>query len=75
MSEDKNVSYIPLEDLIKRVDSLYKLVIMAARRAIEISDGSPKLVDVSPRLKASTVALMEIQAGKVSYKKLEDEKE
>ena len=75
MSEDRNVSYIPLEDLIKRVDSLYKLVIMAARRAIEISDGSPKLVDVSPRLKASTVALMEIQAGKVSYKKLEDEKE
>lgn len=70
MTEDKDMSYIPLEDLLGRVESLYKLVLLASRRAIEISDTGQKLVNVSPRLKPSTVALEEIREGKVYYKEL-----
>ena len=62
------MSYIPIEDLMKHADSIYKLVLLASQRAVEISDTGQKLVDVSPRLKSSTVALEEIKEGKVYYK-------
>lgn len=68
MVEDKDMSYIPLEDLLGKAESIYKLVLLAARRAIEISDTGQRLVDISPKVKASTVALEEIKEGKVSYK-------
>lgn len=68
MTEDKDMSYIPIEDLLKKTDSIYKLVLLAARRAVEISETGQKLVDVSPKLKASTVALEEVREGKVYYK-------
>ena len=68
MTEDKDMSYIPIENLLGEGDSIYKLVLLAARRAIEISETGQKLVNVSPKMKASTVALEEIKAGKVSYK-------
>ncbi|MFH0840278.1 MAG: DNA-directed RNA polymerase subunit omega [Candidatus Omnitrophota bacterium] len=67
MIEEKDVSYVPLEDLMKKVDSIYRLVLMASRRAVEISDTGQKLVDISPRLKATTVALEEVRQGKISY--------
>ncbi|MDP3788842.1 MAG: DNA-directed RNA polymerase subunit omega [Candidatus Omnitrophota bacterium] len=68
MLEDKDLSYIPIEQLMNRVDSIYKLVLLASQRAVEISEGAQKLVDISPKIKASTVALEEIKEGKVSYK-------
>lgn len=68
MVEEKDMSYIPLEDLLKKVDSIYKLVLLASRRAVEISDTGRKLVDVNPRLKPTTVALEEARQGKISYK-------
>jgi DNA-directed RNA polymerase omega subunit len=68
MAEDKDMSYIPLEDLLGKVDSLYKLVLLASRRAIEISESGQKLVDISPKVKPSTVALEEIKEGRLSCK-------
>ncbi|MDD5680889.1 MAG: DNA-directed RNA polymerase subunit omega [Candidatus Omnitrophica bacterium] len=68
MVEDKDMSYIPIEDLLGKGESIYKLVLLAARRAIEVSDTGQRLVDISPKVKASTVALEEIKEGKVSYK-------
>jgi len=59
--------YVPFEDLMKKTGSVYKLVILAARRASELSEGAPKLVD-SESKKTSTIALEEIAKGKVSYK-------
>ena len=67
-------SYIPVEDLLENIDSLYKLVILASRRAGELNDGGQKLVDVSPRVKLSTVALEEIREGKVGYKETKESK-
>lgn len=57
-----------LEQLLERVGSLYKLVILAARRALELSDGSPKLVEAAPKEKPAIVALREIAQGKVRIK-------
>ena len=61
----------PLEDFLKQTPSVYKLVIAAARRAMELNDGAPKLVS-SDTAKVSTVALEEIRQGKVTYAALEE---
>lgn len=64
------MTYVALENLLDKSDySLYKLVSLAAKRALEIAEGQPKLVDVNSSLKPSTIALYEIAAGKVYYKK------
>ncbi len=64
------MAYIDLERLLEKSGgSIYKLVVVASRRALEIAEGQVKLVDVSSAVKPSSVALMEIAAGKVRYKK------
>jgi len=63
--------YIEREKLLdKSCDSVYKLVILASKRALEIVEGQPKLVTVNASVKPSTVALYEIAEGKVYCKKL-----
>ena len=62
--------YVSLESMLNKTDhSIYKLVILAARRALEIADGQPPLVDVVKGNKPSTTALLEIANGKITYKK------
>lgn len=62
--------YIALEGLLDKADgSVYKLVNLASKRALEIAEGQPKLVNSSASVKPSTIALLEIAAGKVQYKK------
>jgi len=55
--------------LDKSCDSIYKLVILASKRALEIAEGQPKLVDVAATVKPSTIALSEIAEGKVFCKR------
>lgn len=63
--------YISLENLLDKSNgSIYKLVILASNRALEIAEGQPKLVEASASLKPSTIALMEIAGGKVTVKKI-----
>lgn len=57
-----------LDSLIKKVDSKYTLVVAAAKRGRELMDGKPRLVD-SRSSKPVTVALEEINAGKVKYER------
>ncbi len=55
-----------IDNLLKKVDSKYSLVIAAARRARQIVDGQPALVDEKKYdFKAVTIALHEIDEGKV----------
>lgn len=61
--------HLPLEDFLKQTPSAYKLVILAARRAMELNDGAPKLVQTDAA-KVSTIALEEIRQGKVTYEEL-----
>jgi DNA-directed RNA polymerase omega subunit len=64
------MAYVPLEKLLDKSDnSIYKLVILASKRALEIAEGQPKLVVGNSTTKPSTLALYEIAAGKVQYKK------
>jgi len=56
--------------LDKSQGSIYKLVILASKRALEIAEGQPKLVADDASVKPSTVALHEIESGKVHSKKL-----
>ena len=61
------MAYVPIEELLKRCGSVYRLVILAAKRAKEITEGSPSLVETSQR-KVTSIALEEILQGKVLYK-------
>ena len=73
MTAEKNLRapYIPVEELLTKIESRYKLVIIAARRAGELNDGGQRLVDISLKTKVSTIALEEIKEGKVDYKEIE----
>jgi len=58
--------YVPLEGLLdKCCGSVYKLVILASKRALEIAERQPRLVEMPASMKPSTVALHEISQGKV----------
>lgn len=63
----KGMSYMPREKVFKDGDSIYKLTLIAARRAIELNNGAKKLIETDSK-KFSTIALEEIGQGKVTYK-------
>lgn len=63
------MAYQPLEKLLPRANgSRYRLVLLAARRAKELADGQPKLIDNVLTDKVATIALREIIDGKVFLK-------
>ena len=63
--------YVPLEKLLdKSENSIYKLVILASKRALEIAEGQPKLVNMDSSIKPSTIALHEIAGDKLHCKKI-----
>jgi DNA-directed RNA polymerase omega subunit len=64
---------IPIDELVKKTGSLYKLVLVAARRSIELSEGATKLVEISSDAKVQSIALKEILEDRISYK-LKDQK-
>ena len=65
------MEYVITDKLLdKSNNSVYKLVILASKRALEIAEGQPKLVEASASIKPSTVALWEISEGKIQSKKL-----
>ena len=65
------MAYTGREKLLdKSCNSIYKLVILSAKRALEIAEGQPKLVEMPASTKPSTVALNEIAAGKIECRKI-----
>lgn len=54
----------PLDQLIDKVDSKYTLVVAAAKRAREIMNGKPKLVETKSN-KPVSIALQELASGKL----------
>lgn len=64
-------SDVAIEDLLPRAGmSTYRLVRMAARRALELSDGKTPLIEGANvnTQKLTSIALKEIAGGKVTYK-------
>jgi len=65
------MTYISIEELLKKTGgSVYKLVILASRRAYELNKGAVPLVKKEKTSKLSIVALREIQEGKISFEEL-----
>ncbi|MFH1457663.1 MAG: DNA-directed RNA polymerase subunit omega [Candidatus Omnitrophota bacterium] len=65
------MTYVVLEKLLdKSCDSIYKLVILASKRALEIAEGQPKLVEAAAATKPSTIALQEVAEEKIKCKKI-----
>lgn len=59
---------VDIAHLFNQTGSSYKLVILASRRAIELSEGAAKLIDAPLTAKPMNVAIEEISQGKISYK-------
>jgi len=59
---------IPLENLLEKTGSLFKLTNLAAKRAMELNTGMKKLVEAEPNEKPTTIAIKEIADGKVKLK-------
>ncbi len=60
--------YIPLEKMLDKNKSLFKLTLVAAERANQIMQGSKPLVANPVSKRETTIALQEISEGKVYYK-------
>ncbi|TWH48469.1 DNA-directed RNA polymerase subunit omega [Sporomusa sp. KB1] len=58
----------PLEVLLGKVDNKYTLVVLAAKRAREIIQGSGKLIDCKSS-KPVSIALEEIAQGKITFQR------
>ena len=65
------MAYQPLEKLLPRAgNSIYRLVLMASKRATELADGMPRLIDFPSSEKTTSIALDEIAQGKVELKEV-----
>lgn len=58
----------PLNELLTKVDNRYTLAVFAAKRAREIIDGEPALVECDSN-KPVTIALEEINQNKLGYQR------
>ena len=68
------MAYQPLENLLpKSGGSVYKLIRLASKRASELADNKPNLIDAPMTQKLTTVALREIATGKVVLKDVADD--
>lgn len=64
--------YPSINELRKKADSRYTLVILAAKRARDIIDGKPVLIEGSDEEKAVSVAANEIAENYITYKREEE---
>ena len=60
------MAQLPIEDLMEHVDSKYRLVIVAAKRAKQLNRGAAPLVQTRS-LKPTYQALEEVATGKLAY--------
>ncbi|MCP4649505.1 MAG: DNA-directed RNA polymerase subunit omega [PVC group bacterium] len=58
---------IPVEDLIEKTGSLFKLVVLASQRTVELNDGSDPRIENTKNKKTAAIALHEIAEGKVDF--------
>ncbi|HLF18912.1 MAG TPA: DNA-directed RNA polymerase subunit omega [Candidatus Omnitrophota bacterium] len=67
------MSIQPLEEMLPKAgNSIYRLVRMAATRALELSEGRKCLIENPSSDKATTMALEEILAGRVVSREAKD---
>ena len=62
---------VPVDSLVNKMGSIYKLVVLASLRAVELGEGAARLVDSNAEAKSTNIALMEIMQGKITFKEKE----
>ncbi|MCQ9207881.1 MAG: DNA-directed RNA polymerase subunit omega [Omnitrophica bacterium] len=67
------MSYVAIQDLLAKTDSIFKLVVLASKRAVELNAGAPKMVEIDTE-KVSSIALEEIAQDKVKLEKAKGQK-
>jgi DNA-directed RNA polymerase subunit omega len=60
------MAQVPIEDIMEHVDSKYRLVIVAAKRAKQLNRGAAGLIQTRS-VKSTYQALEEMAAGKLGY--------
>lgn len=64
------MSYVQIEKLLERTKySLFKLVILATKRTIELSEGAERLVETDTK-DPSSISLEEIESGKITIEEI-----
>lgn len=64
------MKHFSIEELLPKAGgSVYRLTRMAARRALELSEGKPSLMRKPSSDKVTTIALEEIAEGRIVYNK------
>lgn len=61
------MKHYSIEDFRGKIDSLYRLVIVASRRAQQINRPESRPLVATHSRKSTVIALEEIEEGKVSY--------
>lgn len=64
--QNLDIISLPIELDKKKIDSRYRLVLIAAQRAAELSLGSPTKLEKKAK-KVTTTALLEVLSDKISY--------
>ncbi|EPH02774.1 DNA-directed RNA polymerase subunit omega [Propionibacterium sp. oral taxon 192 str. F0372] len=78
----EGITHPPVDDLLEQVDSKYRLVLFAAKRARQINayyaqlgegllDSVGPLVETAPQEKPLSIALREMQAGQLQYTEID----
>ena len=78
----EGITYPPVDDLLEQVDSKYRLVMFAAKRARQINayyaqlgegllESVGPLVETMPQEKPLSIALREVQAGQLQYTEID----
>ncbi|MDI6602332.1 MAG: DNA-directed RNA polymerase subunit omega [Thermoanaerobacteraceae bacterium] len=60
--------YPAINELLKKVDSRYTLSMAVAKRARQLVEGAPKLVDIDST-RPVTIATYEVYEGKITYER------
>lgn len=60
------ILYPSVDALLQKIDSRYSLVMLSSKRAHELDNGAPELLDHYKSSKSLGKALEEIEAGKVT---------
>lgn len=61
------MSYIKLDDVKANIDSIFKAVIIAAQRAVEVAEEASRQQLIMSE-KPTSFAIHEMEAGKLKYK-------
>ena len=62
----------PIDELLKQCSSIYKLVVITAKRAKELNEGAPKLIQTDLK-KVTSLAIEEVHRGAILCKPAEGE--